>query len=144
MAFDPSYVHTDEKVFEISTRELDYWKDFYPYGVEASMRKKLEPLGEPLTVRVYVDVKHAGSLENNMYHSGTLIYVNTTLIKFYGKRKNIVESSGFGSEFVALRIATEMVEELRYKLSKFCINLEVPEEIYCDNKSVMKNSNVSA
>ena len=43
---------------------------------------------------------------------------------------------------MALRIATEIVEALMYKLRKFSVNLEVPSEVYCYNKSVVKNSSV--
>ena len=45
---------------------------------------------------------------------------------------------------MVLRIAIKMVEALRYKLSKFGVNLEDPEEFYCDNKSVVKKSSVPA
>ena len=41
---------------------------------------------------------------------------------------------------MVLRIATEMLESLRYKLRTFGVNLEGPEEVYCDKKSVVKNS----
>ena len=78
---------------------------------------------EPVTVRVYVDANHAGNLTNRRSRSGILIYVNNVLIKFYIKIQNIVESSSFGLEFVALRIATEMVEALMYKLRVFGVNL---------------------
>ena len=37
-----------------------------------------------------------------------------------------------------------MVEVLRYKLRTFDVNLEGPAEVYCDNKSVVKNSGVPA
>ena len=37
-----------------------------------------------------------------------------------------------------------MVESLRYKLRKFGVNLEGPEEVYCDNKSVVTNYSVPA
>ena len=37
-----------------------------------------------------------------------------------------------------------MVEAIRYTLRKFGINLEGPEEVYCDNKSAVKNSSVTA
>ena len=53
--FDPDFVHTDEKLFEGSTRESEYWKDFYPDSAEAHPRKKSEPLGEPVTIWVYLD-----------------------------------------------------------------------------------------
>ena len=41
IAFDPACVHADEKVLKGSTRELEDWKDFYPYAEEAHPRKKL-------------------------------------------------------------------------------------------------------
>ena len=69
----------------------------------------MEPLGGAFTVWVYVDVNHVGNLENRRSHSGILIYVNNVLLNFYIKRQNTLESSSLGSEFVALRIATEMV-----------------------------------
>ena len=81
---------------------------------------------------------------NRKSHSGILIYVNNTLINFYRKRQNTVEKSSFGSEFVVLGIATDMVKSIRSKLRAFGVNLEGPEEIYYGNKSVVTNSSVSA
>ena len=69
------------------------------------------------------------NLENRRYHSGALIYVNNVLMNFYRRRKNTVESSSFGSDFAALRISTDVVEALRYTLSKFGVNLEGPAEV---------------
>ena len=62
----------------------------------------------------------------------------------YSKRQNTVESSSFGSELVALRIATDMVEALRYKLRCFGIPIDGPATVLCDNKSVVMNSSVPA
>ena len=62
-------------------------------------------------------------MENRRSHPGILIYVNIALINFYRQRQNTVESSSFGSEFVALRIATEMIQALRYKLRISGVNL---------------------
>ena len=123
ISFGPACIPTDKQVFEVSTIKLEDWKEFYPDTSEAHMRKKLEPSREPVTVRVYEDAKHAGNLANRRYHSGILIYVNNVLINFYAKRQNTFESSSFGSEFVSLRMATDMVESLRYKLSTFGVYL---------------------
>ena len=122
---------------------MDYWKEFYPDGEEAYTRKKLEPLGKPVSVWVYMDEKHAGNLENMISHSGILIYVNKALINFYSKRKNTVESLSFGSDFVVLGKDTEMVVSLRYKLRTFGVHLEGTSKIYRDKKSVMTNSSVT-
>ena len=54
------------------------------------------------------------------------------------------ETSTFGSEFVALCIATELIEALRYKLRMFGIPLDGPANVMCDNKSVVTNSTVPA
>ena len=82
------------------------------------------------------------NLATRRSHSGILIYVNNALINFCSKRHNTVESSCYGSKFVVLIINTEMVEALRYNLRTFGVNLEGPSEVYCDNKSVVKNSSV--
>jgi hypothetical protein len=42
--------------------------------------------------------------------------LNRAPITWYSKAQNMVESSTFGLEFVALRIAVEMTKALRYKL----------------------------
>ena len=39
---------------------------------------------------------------------------------------------------MVLRIATEIVAALRYKLRTFSVFLEGPLEVYCDNKSEVK------
>lgn len=66
-------------------------------------------------------------------------------ISWYSKRQNTVETSTFSSEIIALRIATEQVEALRYKLRMFGVPLSGPARIFCDNKSVVQStSNVEA
>ena len=52
------------------------------------------------------------NMANRGSHSGIIIYVNNLPIIWYSKRQNTVESSSFGSEFVALRVATEITDAL--------------------------------
>ena len=61
-------------------------------------------------------------------------------ITWYSKRQNTVETSTFSSEMVALRIATEMIEGLRYKLRMLGVPIEGATRVYCDNESVVKNT----
>ena len=104
----------------------------------------MEPLGEYVTVCIYVDAKHEENLENKSSHSRILIYVNNALIKLYSNRHNTFESSSFGSEWLASRKATKMVEALRSKLRKFGVNLEGSADSYCEKKSVVTKSSVPA
>jgi hypothetical protein len=43
---------------------------------------------------------------------------------------------------VALRIATELIEALRYKLRTFGVPVEDPSNVHCDNKLVVTNVSV--
>ena len=54
--------------------------------------------------------------------------------------QNTVETSTFGSEYVALRIATEQNFSLRYKLNMMGIQVEDPANVFCDSEAVAKNS----
>ena len=57
-----------------------------------------------------------GKLEGNMrLNYGVIIYVNNSPIIWYSKRQNRVEYSSFGSDFVTLRITTEMMKSLGKK-----------------------------
>jgi hypothetical protein len=51
-----------------------------------------------------------------------------------------VETSTYGAELVALRIAVEGVIEFRYKLCMMGIPLQGPSQILCDNQSVVLNT----
>ena len=58
---------------------------------------------------------------------------------WYSKRQNTVKSSTFGSKFVAMRVAIEMVEGLRYKLCMMGIPIDGPTNVVCDNAAVVRN-----
>jgi len=51
-----------------------------------------------------------------------------------------VETSTFGSEFVAMRVAVELIEALRYKLRMFGVPIEGATNVFCDNEAVTKNA----
>ena len=62
------------------------------------------------------------------------------LIFWFSKKQNTIESSTFGSEYVAMRIAVEKVKALRYKLRMIGMPLGGPANIFADNESVVKSS----
>ena len=95
-----------------------------------------------MRLNAYVDANHAGNLKTRRSHSGILIYMNQAPIIWYSKRQNTVEASSFGSEYIALRICTEMIEALRYKLRCFGVPVEGACDVMCDNRSVVTNSSV--
>jgi hypothetical protein len=65
--------------------------------------------------------------------------INAPIIWFL-KKQNTVESSTFGSELVALRIAKELIVALRIKLRMFGVPVDGPADVYCDNQGVVNNT----
>ena len=99
----------------IQENEYD-WNDLYPDAKEELPPDMPEPRGKTVITSMYVDANHAGDLITRRSQYGVLIYVNSAPITWFSKRQNTVESSTFGSEFIALRIGTELLKGLRYKL----------------------------
>ena len=144
LIFDGFKEPQNEQVFELGAKSQDEWNDFYPDACEDMPRNMPDALGKSVLIRVYVDANHAGNLANRRSHSGIIIYVNNAPIMWFSKRQNTVESSSFGSELVALRIATDMIEALRYKFRCMGVPIDGPAEVLCDNKSVVTNASVPA
>jgi hypothetical protein len=54
-------------------------------------------------------------------------------VMWHSQRQNTVKMSTFGSEFVALWAACDMIVALRYKLQMFGIPLDGAACVFCDN-----------
>ena len=115
------------------------WSEFYPDAKEELPPNMPKPYGKSVQINLFVDVAHATCLVSRRSTTGIVIFINGTPVKWYSKRQNTIESSTFGSEFVALKIATEMNDSLRYKLRMFGIPIDRPTNAFCDNASVVKN-----
>mmetsp|Transcript_10258 Transcript_10258/g.14495 ORF Transcript_10258/g.14495 Transcript_10258/m.14495 type:complete len:163 (+) Transcript_10258:3927-4415(+) len=99
-----------------------------------------ETRGESVQINCFVDADHGGNRVTCRSHTGIIIYGNTAPIVWYLKRQNTVKSSTFGSEYVALKIATELIEGLSYKLRMFGVPIESQARVLCDNELVVKSS----
>jgi hypothetical protein len=75
--------------------------------------------------------------------TGILHFVNQCPVDWYSKKQNTVETATFGSEFVAARIATEQVRDLRYTLRMLGAPLDGPAWMFGDNESVVTNSTIA-
>ena len=115
-------------------------RKIYPDAREDIPVNAPEALGKSVQINVYCDANHAGNKVTRRSHSGILFYLNTAPISFYSKRQNTVESSTFGSEYVALRITTEKIKALRYKLRMMGVPIDGPTNVFVDNESVVGSS----
>jgi hypothetical protein len=135
LVLDASRPHVDESRFIKQD-----WTDFYRDAEEPIPPNAPEPRGKSVILSCFVDANHAGDKITRRSHSGIIIFVNRAPIIWYSKQQNTVETSTFGSEFVATRIAVELIESIRYKLRMFGVPIEGPTNVYCDNDAVVNNA----
>ena len=114
------------------------------YGYE-SLKEEIPmnmptPQGQSMTMRVFVDADHAGDRITRCSRRGFIVFLNGALIYWSSKKQNSCETSTFGSEFVAMKQATEYVRGLRYKLRMMGIKVDEPAFVFGDNKSVLCNT----
>jgi hypothetical protein len=91
---------------------------------------------------VYVDADHAHDLVIRRSITGILVMLNNTPVRWVSKRQKTVETSTYGSELVASRIATELIVEIRFMLRSLGVDLEGPALILGDNMSMVLNNSV--
>ena len=115
-------------------------KEIYVDAEEQLPHNAPEPRGNEVDLNVFVDADHAGNRITRRSHTGIIIYANMSPISWFSKRQNNVESSTFSSEIIALKIATEQIKALRYKLRMFGIPISGPARVFCDNDSVVTSS----
>lgn len=138
LSFDPAYQYVaSDSDIHIMVQNM---KDLYQDAQEDIPPNAPKPRGQPVQVNCFVDSDHAGDTVTRRSQSGILLYCNSAPILWHSKRQNTVEDSTFGSEFVAFRIASDLIISLRYKLRMFGIPIDGPAQVFCDNESVYKNA----
>lgn len=118
------------------------WTEFYPDAVENIPSDRPVPRGELCSITCYVDADHARDKLTRRSVTGILILVNNTPISWYSKRQKMVESSTYGSELVASRLAVEQIIALRYALTMVGCNLESSSLLVGDNMAVILNTTI--
>ena len=134
-------------VFDDTTPDFDEsrftrpdWSEYYPDAAEPIPSNAPAPRGNAVTTTCFVDADHAGCRVTRRSQTGVLLFLQRAPIMWYSKRQNTVETSTFGSEFVAMKTAIEMIEAFRYKLRMMGIPLDGETNVFCDIESVFKNS----
>ena len=101
-----------------------------------------KPKGPPVRVTIWVDADHARDKLTCRSVTGILVMINHTVVRTFSKRQTTVESSTYGSELVAARIATDMAVELTYNLQMIGVPLDGSILMLGDNKSVVINTTI--
>jgi hypothetical protein len=93
-----------------------------------------------LPIRDKVDADHASDSVTRRSRTSFLVWINSCLVYFLSKKQTSVETSSFGSEFVAMKQCCEYLRGLRYKLRMMGIPVNGPCYISGDNQSVLANT----
>ena len=118
------------------------WTDFYPDAVEYIPPHVPTALGKSIRLTCYKDSDHAHDQLTRRSVSGILMLANNMPIRAISKRQATVETSTYGAEMVAARIAVDLIIELRYTLRMMGIPIDGPAMLFGDNKSVVLNTTV--
>ena len=118
------------------------WFPLYGNVKEEQPHGMPEPKGKPVVTSGFFDSSHASCLVTRRSTSSVLLFLNGTPIRWYSKRQNCVETSTYGSEVVAGRIAVDLMIELRYNLRMLGVPVKGPSYLFGDNKSMITNTSL--
>jgi len=135
VVFNPTYPVIDQSAF----LECN-WKGFYGDVCEPIPSNALPPHGKDVDIRMFVDSDHTGDQRTRRSCTGFLIYLNMAPIIWHSKKQATIETSVFGTEFVAMKQGMEVLLGVHYKLRMMGVNIAGPSYIYGDNMSVIHNT----
>ena len=132
LAFNPWYqrITSDQNV----QSKVKVMKDLYVDAGEEIPTNAPKPRGKPFQVNRFVDFDHAGDRDTQIFQKVIILYCNSVPITWYYKRQNTVESSTFGAESLALKIATDLIASLIYKLRMIGVTIGGATNVFCDNE----------
>lgn len=139
MVFDPTVPEIDDGLFQR--------RDWSTSEVDGELKEEL-PANMPrarglgFIMRAFVDADHATDTMTRRSRSGFLIFLNNAPIYWMSKKQTAVETSSFGSEFTAMKLCTEYIRGLRYKLRMMGIACDECAYVFGDNQSVLANTSV--
>ena len=120
----------------------DWAYTVYGRGKEEVPSDMPEPLGRAVRLSTYEDANLNHDFITGRAAMGMLHMLNGTVIDWMSKRQSTVETATYGSEFVAARVATEQIMDLRYTLRMMGVPIDEPAWMFGDNESVVKSSTI--
>jgi hypothetical protein len=95
---DPQHLVCNENQFS----PVSGWHDFYRDAKEQIPDDSPPPRGKMIFMPCFVDADHASNRVTRRSQTGILIFLNRAPVVWYSKRQNTIESSTFGSEYIAM------------------------------------------
>ena len=140
LVYDPSKSEVELSQFE--RRDWMASKFGHVVGKEETPKDMPEPRGMGFVIRAKVDADHASDTTTRRSRTGFPVYINSAPVFWWSKKQTSVESSSFGSEFIAMKQCCKYLCGLQYKLRMMGIPCEHPSYIYGNNQSVLANTTI--
>ena len=123
-------------------REYDWQRIVYAGAKEEIPHDIPEPKGKHVATNTNVDANLHHDQVTGRAVTACLHLVNATPSHWHTKRQALVETATFGSEFVAVRIATDQIIDLRDTLMYLGVPIRSKSYIFGDNKSVVDSASI--
>ena len=127
----------------LPNKEYDWQRTVYEGAKEEIPHDIPEPKGKYVTTTTYVDANLHHDQVTGKAVTACLHIVNATPSHWYTKRQATVETATYGSEFVAARIATDQIIDLRYTLMYLGVPVRSKSYMFGDNKSVVDSASIA-
>jgi hypothetical protein len=133
---------TEEPDYSMYKSENYDWTNIYGDVQEELPKTMPKAKGRKVKLTMFADA--------NLYHdrltgrsvTGLILMVNKTPIDWFSKKQISVESATYGSEFVAARIGTHKIVEMRYDLRMLGVPIEGPSIMFGDNMAVINSASI--
>ena len=132
---EPDYSNLPHKEYDWQRTVYEGVKEEIPHDIP-------EPKGKYVTTTTYVDANLHHDQVTGKAVTACLHIVNATPSHWYTKRQATVETATYGSEFVAARIATDQIIDLRYTPMYLGVPVRSKSYMFGDNKSVVDSASI--
>ena len=143
-------IRTKDYAIRFRTDQLDNYflpdQDFdWTYSVYGNVQEILpddmpDPLGKAVITMTTMDANLNHCLATGKSLTGCLHFVNKTPVDWYSKKQVTVETTTFGSEFVAAKTATEQIMDIRQTLRYLGAPIGAKSFLFGDNRSVVTSA----
>ena len=131
----PDYSHMDHTTYDWSYSVYGDSKEELPFDMPT-------PRGKPVRTSTFEDANLMQDLTTGRSVTGILHLVNSTPADWFCKLQGSVETATYGSEFVAARLATEQIMDMRYTLRSLGAPIDGKAYMFGDNASVITSSTI--
>ena len=134
-------IRTDEPDYsDIPDKYYDWTHTCYGSPSEEIPKDIPRALGKRVITSTFVDANLYHDLISGRSVTGMLHLLNKTPFDWYSKLQNTVETATFGSEYVAARIATEQIIDIRTTLRYLGVPIHGSSYLFGDNESVVNSA----